>query len=50
MSIGTTRCCVAARELPAYPIASIRTGQFEKEGRNEYRHVWMKEFRFAEDN
>ncbi len=50
MSVGRTRCCVAVRELPAYPIASIRTGQFEKEGRNEYRHVWMKEFHIAEDN
>ena len=50
MSVGAARCCVAVRELPAYPIASIRTGQFEKEGSNEYRHVWTQEFRFAEDH
>ncbi len=50
MSVGAARCCVAARELPAYRIATIRTGQFEKEGPNEYRNVWTQEFRFAEDN
>ncbi len=50
MSVGAARCCVAVRELPAYPIASIRTGQFEKEGPNEYRNVWTQEFRFAEDH
>ena len=45
MTLGTVRCCTAVRALPAYPIASIRTGQFEG-GKNGYREVWMKEFRF----
>lgn len=50
MSLGIARCCVAVKELPSYPIASIHTGQFERRGANESRHVWMKEFRFLEDN
>ena len=30
MSLGAARCCAAIKELPSYPIAPIRTGQFER--------------------
>lgn len=50
MSVGAARCCAAIKELPSYPIASIRTGQFERLEENKYLHVWTKEFRFLEDN
>ena len=50
MSLGAARCCVAVKDLPSYPIASIHTGQFERLGANKYRNVWMKEFRFLEGN
>lgn len=41
---------VAVKEVSSHPIASIRTGQFERRGANKYRHVWMKGFRFLEEN
>ena len=50
MSVGAARCCVAVRELPAYSIATIRTGQFEKEAARKYRQIWVQEFHFAEAN
>lgn len=33
MSLGVTRCCTAVRKLSSYPIATIRTGQFERRRR-----------------
>ena len=39
MSLGVTRCCTAVRELSSYPIATIRTGQFEREEAKKHRQI-----------
>ena len=45
--LGVVRRCVAMRVLPDYPIAAIRTGQFD---RGSERHIWNREIRLtAED-
>ena len=46
--LGTTQRCVAARTLPAYSIALVRTGQFHRRHRAEDRQVWNRECRFVE--
>ena len=42
-SLVTVRC-VVERSLPAYPIAAIRTGQYDQ---GNERQLWRREFRFA---
>ena len=46
--LGVTRRCVVARRLPDYPVVAIRTGQFQRMGRNRHEQLWGGEFRFAE--
>ena len=46
--LGVTRRCVAARRLPDYPVAVIRTGQLQHVGRNRYERLRGGELRFAE--
>ena len=46
--LGVTRRCVAARRLPDYPVAVIRTGQFHLD--NQQKWIWGEEFRFSEDD
>ena len=41
--------CVAAQLLPDYPVSSIRTGQFEFAGENDFNQLWEEEFIFTED-
>ena len=41
--------CVAVRRLPDYPVSSIRTGQFEFVGENDFNQLWEEEFIFTED-
>ena len=35
--------CVVSRDLPNYPIASIRTGQYNA---SESAHDWLSDYRF----
>ena len=49
--LGTTQRCAAARTLPAYSIASVRTGQFHRSHKwdtPEDRQIWNREFRLVE--
>ena len=39
-----TERCVVVKPLPAYPIAALRTGQYDPGSGNRF---WMREFRFA---
>ena len=41
--------CVAARRLPDYPVAAIRTGQFRFVGENSFDQLWEEEFVFTEE-
>ena len=46
--LGFTRRCAAARPLPDYPVASIRTGQFQFVGENGFNQLWEVEAIFTE--
>ena len=46
--LGFTRRCVAARPLPDYPVAAIRTGQFQFVGENGFNQLWEVEAVFTE--
>ena len=46
--LGVTRCCTVVKELPSYPIASVRTGQRLQDETGRYRQIWKKEFHFTE--
>ena len=41
--------CVAARRLPDYPVAAIRTGQFRFVGEDGFDQLWEEEFVFTEE-
>ena len=43
--LGAVHRCAAARQLPDYPIAVVRTGQFERVGRARYHRFWEHELR-----
>ena len=45
--LGAVDRCAASRLLPAYPIAAIRTGQFESVGRDRYHRFWEQELRLV---
>ena len=45
--LGAVHRCAASRLLPAYPIAAIRTGQFESVGRDGYHRFWEQELRLV---
>ena len=51
--LGTVQRCVAARTLPAYSIALVRTGQFHQKDKwatVEDRRIWSREFRLVESD
>lgn len=51
--LGTTQRCVAARTLPAYSIATVRTGQFHQKhywATVEDLKIWNREFRLVESS
>ena len=43
--LGAVHRCAAVRLLPDYPIAVVRTGQFEGIGRGRYHRFWEHELR-----
>ena len=46
--LNAAQRCAAARTLPDYPVAAIRTGQIRRAGMTRFRQPWEEEFRFLE--
>ena len=46
---GATGRCVIPKRLPDYPIAAIRTGQYEKMGQS-FVQLWGEDYRFDRGN